>query len=125
MIYRAEGRNINWQEIESKTLAVVEVGWQNLLERGWRFSSITIDGRSGVIALITRLLPDAPIQLCLFHQKAIMRRYLTTRPKTRYAGFLKEPNEQGQFKHRRTRSALAVHCSASPGAYHSHHHKLL
>lgn len=136
MIYRAEGRNIHWQEIESETLAVVGAGLHHLLARGWCFSSITIDGRIGVIKLITRLLPDVPIQLCLFHQKAIVRRYLTTKPKTRcgqelreltmflgmtpepiflecltdiksrYAGFLKERNEHGQFRHRRTRGAL-------------------
>ncbi|MFH1158742.1 MAG: hypothetical protein V1721_07690 [Pseudomonadota bacterium] len=133
MIYRADGRNIHWQEIENETLAVVEAGLRHLTAQGWRFSSITIDGRKGVIRLINRLLPDVPIQFYLFHQKAIVRRYLTTRPKTlcgrelreliaflgavhealfldcladlkaRYDGFLKERNEQGQFKHRRTR----------------------
>jgi len=136
MIYRAEGRTIHWQEIASETLAVVEAGLRRLLEQGWHFSSITIDGRKGVISLITRLLPGVPLQLCLFHQKAIIRRYLTSKPKTRcgqelreltmflgdvpghifrecladikarFADFLKERNEQGQFKHRRIRSAL-------------------
>ena len=53
-----------------------------LISRGWRFSSVTIDGRKGVIQLIKRLFPDVPIQLCIFHQKAIVRRYLTAKPKT-------------------------------------------
>ena len=136
MIYRACGRNIHWQEIESETLAVVEAGLRHLSAQDWRFSSVTIDGRKGVIQLIERLLLGVPTQLCLFHQKAIVRRYLTARPKTlcgqeirelvsflahidektftaciadiknRYGSFLKERNEQGQFKHRKLRSAL-------------------
>lgn len=136
MIYRASGRNIFWQEMESETLAVTEQGLRHLIAHGWRFSSITIDGRQGTVSLIKRLFPDVPIQLCIFHQKAIVRRYLTSKPKTRcgkeirtlisfllfideslfltclediksdYAEFLKERNEQRQFKHRKLRSAL-------------------
>ena len=77
-----------------------------------------------------------PLQHCLFHQKAAITRYLTGSPKTecgrelkalasvlsttsrtgfeakfkalkhRYADFLKERNENGQFRHRRLRSAF-------------------
>jgi transposase-like protein len=136
MIYRACGRNIYWQEIESETLAVMEQGLRHLSAQGWRFSSVTIDGRQGTVSLIKRLFPCVPIQLCIFHQKAIVRRYLTAKPKTycgkeirtlisflllideplflaclegikeTYKDFLKERNEQGQFKHRKLRSAL-------------------
>jgi hypothetical protein len=144
MIYRAESRNIHWQEIESETLAVVEAGLRHLKEQGWTFSSVTVDGRKGTILLINRLFPDVPVQFCLFHQKAIVRRYLTAKPKTvcgkelraltsflgyvsedifmdclndlrdRYADFLKERNEQKQFKHRRLRSALRSLRSNAP-----------
>lgn len=136
MVYRAEGRNIHWQEIESETLAVLEAGLMHLKEQGWRFSSVTVDGRKGAISLINRSFPDVPIQFCIFHQKAIIRRYLTAKPKTlcgrelraltaflgyiseeifieclddlqiRYVDFLKERNDQNQFKHRRLRSAF-------------------
>jgi transposase-like protein len=136
MIYRACGRNIFWQEIESETLAIMEQGLRHLVAQGWHFSSITIDGRQGTVSLIKRLFPEVPIQLCIFHQKAIIRRYLTSKPKTRcgkeirtlmsflllideplftaclegikatYKDFLKARNEQGQFKHRKLRSAL-------------------
>lgn len=147
MIYRACGRNIYWQEIESETLAITEQGLQHVMAQGWRFSSITIDGRKGAISLIKRLLPAVPIQLCIFHQKAIVRRYLTSKPKTRcgkeiralisflsfideplflaclcdlkatYADFLKERNEQGQFKHRKIRSALRSLTTNAPYLY--------
>jgi hypothetical protein len=136
LIYRAEKTNIYWQEIESENLAIIEQGLRHLTALGWQFSSITIDGRKGTVSLLKRLFPDVPIQLCIFHQKAIIRRYLTTRPKTKcgkeistlisfmmyidencfyqcligikndYENFLKERNEQGQFMHRKIRSAL-------------------
>lgn len=136
LIYRAEGRNIYWQEIVSERICDMESGLRHLMAAGWRFSGITIDGRKGAILLIERLFPEIPIQLCLFHQKAIVRRYLTEHPKTpcgcaiknlmseimtlpepdflarlqsirdTYAEFLKERNELGQFMHRRLRSAL-------------------
>jgi transposase-like protein len=136
LVYRACSNNIHWQEIASERLQDMEAGLRHLVAQGWRFSSVTIDGRKGAVLLINRLLPDVPVQMCLFHQKAIIRRYLTGKPKTlcgqelqaltafvgyisadifrncltdiheRYATFLKERNALGQFMHRRLRSAL-------------------
>jgi hypothetical protein len=147
MVYRVAGKNIYWQEIESENLAVVEQGLRHLLAQKWQFSSITIDGRKGTISLIKQIFPDAKIQLCIFHQKAVIRRYLTTKPKTmcgkeihilvaflayiderifldclaeiktNYGDFLKERNEQGQFKHRKIRSALRSLITNSPFLY--------
>jgi len=144
MIYRAEGKNIYWQEIESETLAVVDAGLRHLKSQGWQFFSVTLDGKKGAISLVERHFQDVPVQMCLFHQKAIIRRYLTSRPKTmcgkelqllvsflgdlsvdvfmdvlddlcdRYADFLKERNEQKQFMHRRLRSALRSLRSNAP-----------
>ena len=81
MVYRAEGKNIHWQEIESENLAVVEQGLRHLLAQKWQFSSITVDGRKGTISEGKRLFPNTPIQFCIFHQKAIIRRYLTLNPR--------------------------------------------
>jgi len=136
LVYRAEGRNIHWQEIASERLQDMADGLRHLLAQGWRFSSVTIDGRKGAVFLINQLMPGMPVQMCLFHQKAIIRRYLTGKPKThcgkelqalmaflgyipeklfldclndlheRYAAFLKERNDLGQFMHRRLGSAL-------------------
>ncbi len=152
LIYRAQGRNIHWQEIESERLCDMEAGLLHLKAQGWRFSSVTIDGRKGAISLVKRLFPDAPVQLCLFHQKAIIRRYLTAHPKTlcgkelralvaflgyidekifmeclddlrhRYADFLKERNELNQFKHRRLRSALRSLRANAPFLFAHQHH---
>lgn len=136
MIYRAEGRNIYWQEIESETIAGIRGGLCHLIAQGCLFSSVTIDGRKGVVSLIQSILPGVPVQLCLFHQRATIRRYLTLRPKTKcgreiqnlaahlkyidrktcaacldliwetYGDFLRERNENGRFVHRTIRSAL-------------------
>lgn len=144
LIYRAQGRNIHWQEIENERLADIEAGLLHLKERGWQFSSVTLDGRKGAISLLEKHFPGVPVQLCLFHQKAIVRRYLTGRPKTpcgkelqalvaslggtpedifmcaldelrhRHEVFLKERNDQKQYMHRRLRSALRSLRSNAP-----------
>lgn len=57
MIYRVEGRNIYWQEIESETIAGIREGLRHLITQGWLFSIVTIDGRKGVISLIQSILP--------------------------------------------------------------------
>lgn len=135
-MYRALGRNIYWREIDSEKLAYIKEDLLHLKTEGWQFSSFTIDGRKGVIRLLERLFPGTPVQLCHFHQKKIIQRYLTLNPKTecgkeirtlmkvlaestedefcqkleaiktRYKDFLKERNENGQFCHRSIRSAL-------------------
>jgi hypothetical protein len=136
LVYRALGKNIYWQEIISERMADIEAGLLHLKRQGWTFSSITLDGRKGAISLLKTHFPHVPVQMCLFHQKAIIRRYLTNNPKTKCAkelqtlvgflrhiseklfldcladikthhkDFLKERNDNGQFMHRRLRSAL-------------------
>lgn len=53
---------------------------------------------------VRKLLGNIPIQMCLFHQKAIIRRYITDRPRSQYGKDLKElmhllckPEEQQEF----------------------------
>lgn len=41
-------------------------------------SSIVLDGKRG----IREVFSDIPVQMCQFHQVAILKRYLTSRPKT-------------------------------------------
>jgi hypothetical protein len=136
LIYRVLGKNIHWQEIVSERMIDIAAGLQRLKNQGWRFSSVTLDGRKGAISLVEKIFPGVPIQMCLFHQKAIIRRYLTGNPKTEcgvaiknlvadimtvsektfrqnvqtiqatFHNFLKEHNERKQFKHRKLRSAL-------------------
>lgn len=135
LVFRAEGKNLHWRFIESETIAEVSAGLTELEQYGHRFKSITLDGRRGIIQLFSRRYPGLPIQMCQFHQAQIIRRYTTNNPNTdcgkalkaltyhltdtteevfisllrsweeEYENFLKERNENGQFKHRKLRSA--------------------
>lgn len=135
LIFRANSKNLYWRFISSESVAEIEAGLSILEQHGYRFASVTLDGRRGIIRLFQSRYPGLPIQLCQFHQAQIIRRYTTNNPKTEcgqhlkalmqlltqttpevftslyntfcelYDGFLKERNEQGQFVHRRLRSA--------------------
>ncbi len=136
LVFRANGKNIYWCFIKSETLKEIAHALDALDNAGWIFKSVTVDGRKGVIRLFEARYPDIPIQLCQFHQSQIIRRYTTNKPKTlcrqelktimccltdttadvfqsmvetlheSYADFLKERNENQQFKHRQLRSAF-------------------
>lgn len=136
LVYRTLGKNIYWREIDSEKIAYIEEDLLHLKAQDWCFSSFTIDGRRGVIQRLERLFPGIPIQMCIFHQKKIIQRYITMSPKTEcgkeikklmenlkllteneflnclqkikddYKDFLKERNENKQFMHRNLRSAL-------------------
>lgn len=48
-----------------------------LTEQGFVIQGVTIDGKRGV----AKAFGDIPVQMCHFHQVAIIKRYLTSRPK--------------------------------------------
>lgn len=52
-------------------------GIEEIAKRGIKIQSIICDGRKGLF----QLFPDIPVQMCNFHQVAIIRRYLTKKPK--------------------------------------------
>lgn len=70
-------RNIDWQEISYETIADYQKAREALGQQGWQITAVVLDGRPGAKAV----LADLPVQLCQYHQKAIINRYLTTRPK--------------------------------------------
>jgi len=49
----------------------------DIKKQGYEIKSIIIDGRRGLFSLFS----DVPIQMCQFHQQAIITRYLTKNPK--------------------------------------------
>jgi len=53
-------------------------GRKILESEGWTFTGAVIDGRRGLATVFS----DIPVQMCHFHQVQIVRRYLTSRPKT-------------------------------------------
>ena len=52
-------------------------GIEEITRRGIKIQAIICDGRKGLL----QLFDNIPIQMCHFHQVAIIRRYLTKRPK--------------------------------------------
>ena len=63
--------------IKHETNALYVQGIEALKSRGFTVKAIVCDGRKGLIPSF----PDIPVQMCQFHQCAIIRRYLTKKPK--------------------------------------------
>jgi len=136
MIFRTNGTNLFWNYVQSETMTEYSFCLDKLAESRITPLSFTIDGRRGVFQLLKIKYPTTPIQMCHFHQVAIVTRYITKKPKTacgqeirelvltlsktneeafknrfnnlqeKYNKFLKEKNENGQFVHRGSRSAI-------------------
>ncbi len=81
LVARAEGRNLLWKEIETEKIEYYTELLDELVFAGAKFSGFVIDGRRGVLQALLKKFPKTPIQLCQFHQLAIIKRYLSARPK--------------------------------------------
>ena len=65
------------QYVKQETNLLYLKGIEEIAKRGIKIQSIICDGRKGLF----QLFPDIPVQMCSFHQVAIVRRYLTKKPK--------------------------------------------
>jgi len=95
---------IYFKEVKTESIKDFREGINALKAANYCILSITIDGRRGYINNIRKLLGQIPIQMCLFHQKAIVRRYITDRPRSQCGKDLKElmhhlckPESQQEF----------------------------
>jgi len=95
---------IYFKEIKTESVKDFREGIIVLKAANYSIQSVTIDGRRGYINNIRKLLGNIPIQMCLFHQKAIIRRYITDRPRSQCGKDLKElmhllckPEQQQNF----------------------------
>lgn len=70
-------KNIYVQEIKSESIDAYWQGRRTLEDMGYIMKAIVLDGRPGV----RQLFSDIPVQMCHFHQKQIITRYLTNNPK--------------------------------------------
>jgi len=70
-------KNLYFHEVSSETTAEYRRARVRLEAKGYVIQAAVIDGRRGVLAVFN----DVPVQLCQFHQVAVIRRYLTLRPK--------------------------------------------
>lgn len=69
-------KNLYWEEIQSETAAAYQAARVSLEAQGFTILAIVLDGKRG----IRDVFSDLPVQMCHFHQKAIITRYVTTRP---------------------------------------------
>ena len=66
-----------WKHIESEKVQDYKYLKEELLDLGYIIQSVTLDGKRGLY----KAFKDIPIQMCHFHQKKIIQRYITMRPK--------------------------------------------
>jgi len=67
--------------VKNETNALYKKGIEELISKGFTILAIVCDGRKGLIQSFT----DTPVQMCQFHQSAIIRRHLTKKPKLKAA----------------------------------------
>lgn len=70
-------KNLHCHEVHSETPEEYWKARSDLETRGYTIEAAVIDGRRGILGVFS----DIPVQFCQFHQIAIVRRYLTSRPK--------------------------------------------
>ena len=63
--------------VQNETNSVYIEGIEELKKQGFTILAIVCDGRKGLI----QSFKNIPVQMCQFHQVAIIRRYLTKKPK--------------------------------------------
>lgn len=80
LVFRSQllKQNIYWKEIAQETPAIYREARKELESQGFAITGIVLDGKRGV----REVFSDIPVQMCQFHQIAILKRYLTSRPKT-------------------------------------------
>ncbi|MFA6255878.1 MAG: hypothetical protein WC606_01720 [Candidatus Absconditabacterales bacterium] len=132
MVFRSNElkKNILRKEVNRETIQGYKDGIKTLQDQGWIIKAIVCDGKRGLLGGL-----NLPVQMCLFHQKQIMRRYITMTPKleanielqvisgfigdlkkstiqerlndrySRHKEFLLEKNDNGNYVHTRTRKA--------------------
>jgi transposase-like protein len=73
--------NILKYYVKNETNALYHKGINELRTLGYEIQAIVCDGRKGLVPLFK----DTPVQMCQFHQSAIIRRYLTKKPQLKAA----------------------------------------
>lgn len=66
-----------WKQTIGEKAEIYRLGRQCLEKNGFKIKAVVLDGRIGIREVFSGL----PVQMCHFHQKRIVNRYLTTRPK--------------------------------------------
>jgi hypothetical protein len=75
-----------WKHIQTERVDDYKYLLVELLNLGYTILSVTIDGKRGV----NSVFKDYPVQMCHFHQKRIIQRYITLHPKLEASQELKK-----------------------------------
>ncbi len=70
-------KNIWWKDTSTERVEIYRIGKKHLEKNGFAIKAVVLDGRTGV----REVFQGIPAQMCHFHQKKIINKYLTTRPK--------------------------------------------
>jgi len=79
-------KNLLWYKVEWETIAKYKQWVQELINYWWKINAIVCDGKRWLLGWFGSI----PTQMCHFHQKQIMTRYLTRKPKLEQNIDLKE-----------------------------------
>ncbi len=79
MVFRDQRmkKNVYWKYVQHETLEGYRSGINHLLSNGLQIEGIVCDGKRGLFAAFGNI----PVQMCQFHQVAIVTRYITRNPK--------------------------------------------
>lgn len=78
MVFKnTEGQHLYWKYVKYETIAGYVEGINYLREQGIQINGIVCDGRKGLF----EALSEYRIQMCQFHQTAIITRYITRNPR--------------------------------------------
>ena len=75
-----------WKHVQSELVQDYKYLKEELLEFGYIIQNVTLDGKRGLY----KAFKDIPIQMCHFHQKKIIQRYITMKPKLQSSKDLKK-----------------------------------
>lgn len=78
-------KNLYWKEVTTENKTVYEEARKYLEAAGFSIQAVVLDAKSGIRQAFTGLI----IQICQYHQQQIIRRYLTSKPKTQAGAELK------------------------------------
>ncbi len=79
-------KNVWWKFTPYERIDVYLLDRQCIEKAGFTLQAIVLDGKQGV----RQAFSDIPVQMCHFHQKQIIKRYLTHKPKLEASIELKE-----------------------------------
>ena len=75
-----------WKHIESEMVKDYKYLKEELISIGYTIASVTLDGKRGLY----KAFEDIPLEMCHFHQKMIVQRYITMKPKLEASKDLKK-----------------------------------